>query len=106
MKFIAAVKNVQKKFLKYSYFNKHEIYLVRGNSYETLLREFDMIAIKNIENMSSFNKIVHGQIDSTILLSQILFNIPHISSTFVELFNVSVPNTVHHLHSAIINMYK
>lgn len=107
VKYITALENVQKKFLKYAYFRRYGIYPVRGYSYDALLSEFDMMSLRKhreSRDMCFVYKIVHGQLDSSSLLSQILFNVPRISSRFVETFHVPVPNTMHHFHSPISNM--
>lgn len=83
---------------------RHGIYPVPGYNHDALPREFNMMSLRKYgesRDMCFIHKIVHGQIDSTSFLCQTLFNVPRISSRFLETFHIPVPNTMR--HSSIVN---
>lgn len=106
-KYIDMIEYVQRKFLKYLFYKKHNYYPERNYNYQLLLDEFNFFSLRKrreIISLSFLHKIIHNLIDSPELLGNINFNIPRQVSRNQQTFYFSIPNSQHHFNSPITTM--
>lgn len=92
---INTIEKVQKKFLRYLYYKKYNIYSF-DISYEILLNEFNFNKLETRRLISSAlfaHKLFNGKINCTFLLQQFKFLVPQYFNRSTSIFYISKPRT-------------
>lgn len=87
--YINEIDYVQKKFLKYLFYKSDGFYPDRGTDYKLLLNKFQICSLHDRRQHNSvifLYKLLHGKIDCSDLLSQLLFLVPRQNSRSTNLF--------------------
>ncbi len=94
--YVSNLETVQRKFLKFLSFKINDVYPPRGYPQEQLLENFNMYSLSSRRECHSvvfLFKILNGFIDCAILLSQVNFNVPRLTSRNPLPFNPDVART-------------
>lgn len=102
------IERIQKKFLRYLYYKKHNIYDVTY-PYELLRNEFNLLTLyerRNIHSALIMYKIINNKIDSTQILDQLAFCIPKYKYRRIVTFDVPLVMTSYLYHSPLYRMMR
>ena len=95
--------------LKRLYYIKTNEYPHRNITYNDLLKEFNTISIKDIQDktlLTTLHKIIHNCLDVTSILSQITFYVPPVKTRNYLTFAYTTPKTEHYNNSPLLKMYR
>jgi hypothetical protein len=103
--YINMMEGVLRKFAKYVYFKMFNCYPSRHcdqTSLISIVNEQSLLARRNICCLIFLQKIIKGDIESTILIENIKFVIPRINARSPSTFYYDIPNSLHHFNSPLI----
>jgi hypothetical protein len=105
--YIAAIENIQRKFLKYLFFKEHKYYPPIGYRNELLWSEFNVLPLgirRDLTALTVLHKIIHNKIDLSDIFNKIDFLVPRIETRFPLTFAYTTPRTNALARSPIILM--
>jgi hypothetical protein len=105
--YIAAIENIQRKFLKYLFFKEHKYYPPIGYRNELLWSEFNVLPLgirRDLTALTVLHKIIHNKIDLSDIFNKIDFLVPRIESRFPLTFAYTTPRTNALARSPIVLM--
>jgi hypothetical protein len=105
--YIAAIENIQHKFLKYLFFKEHKYYPPIGYRNELLWSEFNVLPLgigRDLTALTVLHTIIHNKIDLSDIFNKIDFLVPRIETRFPLTFAYTTPRTNALARSPIILM--
>ena len=106
---IYTLERVLRKFIKYLYFKMFGVYPVTHCDQQDLLQQTNEHSLESRRNLASLifiQRLLHGSLGSTNLLSQINIVIPRMAGRYPHTFQFIIPNTYHHFNSPLYRCFR